>query len=78
MGFEEKAEAKVTELGGKAKEALGNITGDKDLAAEGKADQGEGKVKEFLADAQDKVDNVAATVKESAKRLTDKVFGDDK
>ncbi|MFC5281803.1 CsbD family protein [Arcanobacterium canis] len=76
MGFEEKADAKATELGGKAKEALGNLTDDKDLAAEGKADQGEGKIKEFLADSQDKLEEAAATVKEGAQRVKDKIFGE--
>ncbi|HET8528706.1 MAG TPA: CsbD family protein [Gaiellaceae bacterium] len=43
------------EAKGRAKEAAGDLTGDKDLQREGKADQAAGKVKEGVDDAADKV-----------------------
>ena len=46
MGLKDKAENKVDELKGQGKESAGRATGDRDLEAEGKADQTEGKVKQ--------------------------------
>ena len=46
MGMKDKAENKVDELKGQGKESAGRVTGDRDLEAEGKADQSEGKVKQ--------------------------------
>jgi len=40
---------------GRAKEATGDLTGDKDLKNEGKVDQATGSVKEKGGDAADKV-----------------------
>ncbi|MFC0626187.1 CsbD family protein [Kribbella deserti] len=39
MGIADKARNAAEELAGKAKEAVGNLTDDKDLQAEGKTDQ---------------------------------------
>lgn len=47
-----------TELKGRVKEAAGDLTDDKDLQREGKADQSAGKVKEKLNGAVDKVRDV--------------------
>jgi uncharacterized protein YjbJ (UPF0337 family) len=47
----DKAKNKVDELGGKAKEALGRVTGDRSTENEGKADQ----AKSNLKDAGEKV-----------------------
>ena len=46
MGLKDKAENKVEELKGQGKESTGKATGDRDLEAEGKADQTSGKVKQ--------------------------------
>ena len=51
MGAEDKASNKIDDLGGKAKEALGKVTGDKDTENEGKVDQ----AKSSLKDAGEKV-----------------------
>jgi uncharacterized protein YjbJ (UPF0337 family) len=40
---------------GRIKEAAGNLTGDKDLEREGKADRKGGEVKEKVGEAVDKV-----------------------
>jgi uncharacterized protein YjbJ (UPF0337 family) len=47
----DKAKNKVEDLGGKAKEAVGKVTGDKDTQNEGKKDQS----KSNLKDAGEKV-----------------------
>lgn len=57
MGFEDKAKNKIDELGGKAKEVIGKVTGDESTENEGKADQ----VKSNLKDA---VENVKDAFKE--------------
>ena len=46
MSGEDKANNKVEELGGKAKEALGNATGDRDLQAAGQKDQTKSNLKQ--------------------------------
>ena len=51
-------EEKTQELGGRVKEAAGDLTGDKDLQNEGKVDQGSAKVKSAVGDAADKVKNI--------------------
>jgi uncharacterized protein YjbJ (UPF0337 family) len=51
MGAEDKASNKIDDLGGKAKEALGKVTGDKETENKGKVDQ----VKSSIKDAGEKV-----------------------
>jgi uncharacterized protein YjbJ (UPF0337 family) len=51
MGAEDKVSNKVDDLGGKAKEAFGNATGDDSTKNEGKIDQ----AKSSLKDAGEKV-----------------------
>lgn len=51
----EKTMTQQTEIKGRVKEAAGDLTDDKELQREGKADQTAGKVKEKLNDAVDKV-----------------------
>jgi uncharacterized protein YjbJ (UPF0337 family) len=46
MSSEDKANNKLEELGGKAKEALGNATDDKDLQAAGQKDQTKSNLKQ--------------------------------
>lgn len=47
------SKAPAKNLGGKAKEAAGNVTGDEKLKAEGKADQVEGKVQNAVGGVKD-------------------------
>ena len=49
---------------GKIKHAVGDLTCDEDLKAEGKADETAGKVKERLEEAKDKVEDWVDKVKE--------------
>jgi uncharacterized protein YjbJ (UPF0337 family) len=51
MGAEDKISNKIDDLGGKAKEATGNVTGDDSTKNEGKFDQ----AKSSLKDAGEKV-----------------------
>jgi uncharacterized protein YjbJ (UPF0337 family) len=51
MGTGDKASNKIDDLGGKAKEGLGKVTGDKDTENEGKVDQ----AKSSLKDAGEKI-----------------------
>jgi len=48
---------------GKAKEAVGDLTGNKDLKAEGNADRQAGEVKEKVGKVEDKVDEGIDKVK---------------
>ncbi len=51
MGTGDKASNKIDDLGGKAKEAAGKVTGDKGTENEGKVDQ----AKSSLKDAGEKI-----------------------
>jgi uncharacterized protein YjbJ (UPF0337 family) len=46
MGTDDKIENKTEELTGKAKETVGEASGDRDLQAEGQADQTKGNLKQ--------------------------------
>ena len=50
--------ADTTEFKGRVKEAAGDLTDNKDLKNEGKADQAAGKMKDKIDDAVDKVKDV--------------------
>jgi uncharacterized protein YjbJ (UPF0337 family) len=54
MGADDKASNKIDDLGGKAKEAVGKVTGDESTENEGKIDQAKASVK----DAAEKVKDV--------------------
>jgi uncharacterized protein YjbJ (UPF0337 family) len=46
MGIDEKADNKAEELKGKGKETVGDATDDKDLQAEGRAQEAKGSLKQ--------------------------------
>ncbi len=46
MGTDDKIDNKLEELGGKAKEGVGNATGDEELQAQGQGDQAKGNLKQ--------------------------------
>ena len=65
MSLGDKISNKAEDLGGKAKETVGNATGDQQLQAEGKTDQAKAglkdaaeNVKDAVGDAADKIKNV--------------------
>ena len=47
---------KTDQMKGKAKEAVGDLTGNKDLKSEGKTDRQAGEVKEKVGKVEEKVD----------------------
>jgi uncharacterized protein YjbJ (UPF0337 family) len=58
----DRIEGTVDEAKGRVKSAAGELTGDRDLQAEGEADQMSGKIKQGIADAKDKVDHLVRKV----------------
>lgn len=55
MSTEDRAKATAKNIEGKAQEALGNVTGDPEDQAAGKAKQAEAEVRHATEDAKDKV-----------------------
>lgn len=55
MSLEDRAKATAKNVEGKAQEALGNITGDPEDKAEGKAKQAESEVRHGIEDVKDNV-----------------------
>lgn len=53
MSTEDKIKNKVEDLGGKAKEALGSVTGDHDTKNEGKGDQAKSSLKDAGENVKD-------------------------
>jgi uncharacterized protein YjbJ (UPF0337 family) len=49
----DRARGTANDIGGKIKEGLGKLTGDKDLEAEGNLDQAKGKGQQALGDIKD-------------------------
>ena len=60
MGLADKASNSAEDLGGKAKEAAGNVTGDDQLKGEGKGDQASSSIK----DVGEKVKDAAGDIKD--------------
>ncbi len=58
----------VDKAKGKVKQAVGDLTGNKDLKKQGKADERAGKAKGFVADVKDKADDVVDKVKDKVTR----------
>ena len=59
---------KSDQVKGRAKEAAGTLTGNKDLESEGKTDRRTGEAKEKVDHAKDKVDEAADKVKDALDR----------
>jgi uncharacterized protein YjbJ (UPF0337 family) len=55
MSLEDRAKATGKNIEGKAQEALGNVTGDPEDKAEGKAKQAESEVRQGIEDVKDSV-----------------------
>ena len=72
MGFDDKVENKSEQLGGKVKEGLGKLTDDKELQAEGKADQASGKLGDLAESAKDKAEQLGEDIKAGFEKVKDK------
>jgi len=57
--------SKSDDLKGRAKEAVGDLTDNEDLKAEGQADRAGGKVKEVIEDVGDKAAEIVDDIKDS-------------
>lgn len=55
MGLEDKIQNSTEDLGGKAKEAVGDATDNDQLKGEGKADQAKSAIKDAAENAKDKI-----------------------
>jgi uncharacterized protein YjbJ (UPF0337 family) len=64
MGIDDKAENQGTDIKGRAKEAVGSVTGDDEMKHEGRADQAEASVKQ----AGEKVKDAVGDVKDAFKK----------
>jgi uncharacterized protein YjbJ (UPF0337 family) len=64
MSLGDKISNKADELGGKAKEAAGEATGNDQLKAEGKGDQAKAGLKGAVEDVKDAVGDAAEKVKD--------------
>jgi uncharacterized protein YjbJ (UPF0337 family) len=51
----DRVKGSATNMGGKAKEAAGNLTGDSKLKSEGKMDQAKGKVQNAVGGIKDAI-----------------------
>ncbi len=63
---------KTDQVKGQVKEAVGSLTGDKDLEFEGKADRRAGETKEKVDHAKDKVQEVIDKAEEKVEEMIDK------
>ena len=57
-GTRDRAEGKVEEMKGEAKQAWGDATGDDRTKAEGMLDEAKGKIQQGLGDLKDKADEL--------------------
>ncbi|MFJ2502926.1 CsbD family protein [Microbacterium sp. AGC62] len=53
MGAEDKIKAAAEKVAGKAKEAVGKVTNDDKLVAEGKAEQAKGEIRDTAENVKD-------------------------
>ncbi|HEX7303183.1 CsbD family protein [Lentzea sp.] len=68
MSLSDKFSNKAEELGGKAKETAGEVTGDEQLANEGRADQAKAAVKDGVEKVKDAVGGVVDSVAKHLKK----------
>lgn len=73
MSLDDKFKNTAEDLGGKAKEAAGKVTGDKETEAEGKMDQVAATVKDKASEVADKAKEVAGGLGANLKAAAEKV-----
>lgn len=81
MGLDDKIKNASEDLGGKAKEAAGKVSGDKNVEAEGKVDQVSADIKDKVSEFTDKAKDVAEEAGANLKAAAEKIkegFSDDK
>lgn len=72
MSIEDRVKATTDGLQGQAKQAIGEITGDQQLQAEGKIDQLKSKVGHAAADVKDQAESLTHQAADLAEDLKDK------
>lgn len=70
------ADGMKDKIAGKAKEVAGEVSQDKDLKAEGKADQVAGKVKDFAEDVKGKAEQAGEDLKAGVDKLKKEFSGE--
>ena len=68
MGTDDRIDATATDIGGKAKEGFGKLTGDEKLENEGKLDQAKSAAKHAAEDVKDAAERVVDGIKELGKK----------
>ena len=63
---------KTDQVKGQVKEAVGSLTGDRDLESEGKADRRAGETKERVEHAKDKVEEMIDKAEEKVEDVINK------
>jgi len=63
---------KTDQMKGQGKEAIGSLTGNKDLESEGKADRRAGEAKEKLEHAKGKITEMVDKAEDKAEAVIDK------
>ena len=66
---------KTDQAKGRVKEAVGDLTDDKDLKSEGRRDRLAGEAKEKLGEVKDKIEDVIDEAKEKFGQAKDKIEG---
>jgi len=64
--------SRIDQVKGRAKEAVGSVTGDKDLKSEGKANRRAGEAKEKLEHAEKRIDEVIDRAEDKVEEAIDK------
>ena len=62
-GFGDKVQGEAKEFGGKVQEGIGNVSGDRELQAEGTANQVEGAGQQAVGNVKDAADNIGDALK---------------
>ncbi len=75
MGTQDKISNQAQDLGGRAKEELGEMTGDRDMSREGRADQAKAAVKDVGESMKDAAEKVGETAKDAAHKVKNAVSG---
>ncbi|MDR6868011.1 uncharacterized protein YjbJ (UPF0337 family) [Microbacterium resistens] len=73
MSTQDKFDAAADQVKGTAKEVVGDATGDDGLAAEGKADQLRGQVKEAAEKVKDTAEDVVEKAKDAVENTAEKI-----
>jgi uncharacterized protein YjbJ (UPF0337 family) len=68
LNRDELMDPNTDDLKGRAKEAVGDLTDNRDLKREGKTDRASGKAKEFVDDVKDKAEDVIDSVRDKLHR----------